>query len=211
MSEDLVPPPHGNQPADTGRPEAADPASSLRAAALLTLKSKRRKQAPEGQPRPGLSIRTQPEMALQLDYGQDDIVSSPAAPPAAEAPEMEDGQIREEGEISDSEEAPTKPEKVPPPPPIPVRRPRTPTSPRRKSGNATPAASSRLGSPATRTSDTLESRYPLPPTHPASTPGPSTASSVPVYFDRHLDVPLIDPQHVRPNLESELFIVSPLL
>jgi len=69
-----------------------DPASSLRAAALLTLKSKRRK------PTSGTSADRRPAVddnanALQLDYGQQE----------SEPIEVD---IREEGEISDTEGTP---------------------------------------------------------------------------------------------------------
>ncbi|KAJ7025331.1 hypothetical protein C8F04DRAFT_1128550 [Mycena alexandri] len=81
----------------------SDPADSLRAAALLTLKAKRRK--------PTVDTSRQPptDASLQLDYGQDDIDSSPADVPVRTASlalklDPEDPN-REEGEISDSEEA----------------------------------------------------------------------------------------------------------
>ncbi|KAL6308413.1 hypothetical protein BKA93DRAFT_764728 [Sparassis latifolia] len=105
---------------------AEDPAASLRAAALLTLKSKRRK---------ALSLLVEPMSSLpprspavsssiQLDYGQEEplsgassVASAPTAstashstpPPASDAMEVDEGQAREEGEISDSETAPPTP------------------------------------------------------------------------------------------------------
>ncbi|KAF7346436.1 MADS-box domain-containing protein [Mycena sanguinolenta] len=85
----------------------SDPASSLRAAALLTLKSKRRKPNVDTS---GPSRPLPTDTSVQLDYGQDDIGSSPtdvAMPPLKRDPE--DGLMREEGEISDSEEAQSKP------------------------------------------------------------------------------------------------------
>lgn len=87
----------------------SDPALSLREAALLTLKSKRRK------PNWGLSHRSFPDDAsCRLDYGQAHETTPPATtPPITPTPplpilaprnlEVEDGQIREEGEISDTE------------------------------------------------------------------------------------------------------------
>ncbi|KAF9221659.1 hypothetical protein BS17DRAFT_259097 [Gyrodon lividus] len=104
---------------------AADAASSLRAAALLS--RKRRKVASET-PAP-LPLRPAPEPIFQLDYGQDDSSTSPAQAPQTEkkkqSPEarstpslpaptsqmedIEDGQIREEGEISDTEISPAPP------------------------------------------------------------------------------------------------------
>lgn len=108
------------QNSDAGSP--SDPASSLRAAALLTLKSKRRRPAASelshlssttGRPPPLAA-----DSAMQLDYGLDDIPSSP--PAATSEPDntsiahksssdhldVKTGQVREEGEISDSEEVP---------------------------------------------------------------------------------------------------------
>jgi hypothetical protein len=90
---------------------ASDPTSSLRVAALLTRKSNRLK--PGTLPTGPSSTRPFPkDSQLQLDYGQEDSVSSiPAAPPAIAEPaapvtEAEEGQVREEGEISDTEEPP---------------------------------------------------------------------------------------------------------
>ncbi|KAJ7147043.1 hypothetical protein C8R43DRAFT_1011618 [Mycena crocata] len=96
---------------------SSDPASSLRAAALLTLKSKRRKPTIDTSGNPGPSQRPPPtDTSLQLDYGQEDIGSSPTdvamvpVPLKASHPDLEDaGQTREEGEISDSEDALSKP------------------------------------------------------------------------------------------------------
>ncbi|KAJ7819385.1 hypothetical protein B0H14DRAFT_2836664 [Mycena olivaceomarginata] len=91
---------------------ASDPASSLRAAALLTLKSKRRKPNVDTSGGSGPSQRPPPsDTVVQLDYGQDDIGSSPtdvAMPMAPLKRDPEDGPSREEGEISDSEEGPVK-------------------------------------------------------------------------------------------------------
>ncbi|KAF9019198.1 hypothetical protein BDZ89DRAFT_325112 [Hymenopellis radicata] len=90
---------------------SSDPASSLRAAALLTLKSKRRRPAGGTSAGAGLPVRPAPaaDGGAQLDYGQEDVASSPPAQvsePAqsSQATDIQDGQTREEGEISDSEE-----------------------------------------------------------------------------------------------------------
>ncbi|KAF7365121.1 MADS-box domain-containing protein [Mycena venus] len=104
----------------------SDPASSLRAAALLTLKSKRRKPVVDTSGASGLSQRPPPaDTSVQLDYGQDDISSSPtdvAMPPAQLKLDPEDGQLREEGEISDSEDAPIRDPPHPgPSSPVPPR------------------------------------------------------------------------------------------
>ncbi|KAJ7212022.1 hypothetical protein GGX14DRAFT_362304 [Mycena pura] len=95
--------------------DSSDPASSLRAAALLTLKSKRRKPVDtagsSGRPHPQLS-----DTSIQLDYGQEEVIKSSTKdvemPPVPSLKTSnsgtEDGQMREEGEISDSEDAPSK-------------------------------------------------------------------------------------------------------
>ncbi|KAG2338509.1 hypothetical protein BDR05DRAFT_1004207 [Suillus weaverae] len=108
--------------------DSVDPAQSLRAAALLS--RKRRKVAVEKPP--VLPQRPPVEQALRLDYGQEDTATSPASSanfPATETqvlstsqevpnpiPDIEDGQIREEGEISDTEEAAPPPRPTSPPP-----------------------------------------------------------------------------------------------
>ncbi|KAJ6585077.1 hypothetical protein B0H19DRAFT_409694 [Mycena capillaripes] len=102
----------GTSPVASG----SDPASSLRAAALLTLKSKRRKPIVDTSGGSVLPQRPQPtDTSVQLDYGQEDIGSSPtdvampSAPLKNPHPDPEDEKLREEGEISDSEDAPSKP------------------------------------------------------------------------------------------------------
>ncbi|KAJ7600714.1 hypothetical protein C8J56DRAFT_911077 [Mycena floridula] len=98
-----------NEPIPESSPQSADPAdpaSSLRAAALKTLKSKRRKPASDSPAKPELPTRPPPPSEPQLDYGQEDIASSPPErEPSPPASDTEAGQLREEGEISDSEEA----------------------------------------------------------------------------------------------------------
>src|ERR1700685_1616167 len=101
----------------TGSASPSDSASTLRAAALLTLKSKRRKPATDQPSSP--SHRPIPP-GLVLNYGEEESTSTPstAAPPSAIAKtatsltktttsEAEDN--REEGEISDTESTPPKP------------------------------------------------------------------------------------------------------
>lgn len=87
---------------------------SLRAAALSTLKSKRRKPAPDKGPAMAPS-RPTPVSDFQLDYGQDDVMvidsQPPLPPPRHTSPKItqkppiidRDVQMREEGEISDEE------------------------------------------------------------------------------------------------------------
>ncbi|KAJ7644212.1 hypothetical protein FB45DRAFT_897239 [Roridomyces roridus] len=94
-------------------PESTDP-SSLRALALSTLK---RRKLPAVDTAGISSLPQRPpttDPSLQLDYGQDDIGSSPTdvemPPPSLKPslPDLGDGLTREEGEISDSEEASSK-------------------------------------------------------------------------------------------------------
>jgi hypothetical protein len=94
---------------------ASDPVSSLRAAALSTLKAKRRKFVPEKTAPPTLP-RPPPPDSVQLDYGQEDnIPDTPMAemtpsdahnpPPfAIEPATIAEDPNREEGEISEEEE-----------------------------------------------------------------------------------------------------------
>lgn len=112
-------------------PVATDSMSSLRAAALLSLKSKRRARPPADEPAPvqapsnGNFSRppTTDDGAMQLDYGSEETPaqpapSVPAGGPSPQAPapstplnaedgQIRDGQIREEGEISDGDQTPT--------------------------------------------------------------------------------------------------------
>jgi hypothetical protein len=83
--------------------QTSSAATALREAALSTLKS-RRHPKPLLNPRPVVH-----DTSVQLDYGQ--AVDSPPppvpSPPIQHHPEPADGPAREEGEISDSESAPT--------------------------------------------------------------------------------------------------------
>ena len=120
-----------------------DYAASLRAAALMTLKAKRRKPA-TSQAEPILPHRAfAPADTIELDYGQEEpiaassIASSPPVAPAKPPtpPSTSTGpmdvdhvQAREEGEISDSEMAPPTPKtKLEPMSPV-LDKPPTPTS-----------------------------------------------------------------------------------
>lgn len=104
-------------------------ASSLRAAALKTLKmGKRRRPAPGQTPTP--LARPVPHDTLQLDYGQDDTMSelpqalkrspSPVAGPTPAVPSPPrplyeaDVDMREEGEISDEDISPVGPSSLQP-------------------------------------------------------------------------------------------------
>ncbi|KAH9948824.1 hypothetical protein B0H21DRAFT_203465 [Amylocystis lapponica] len=99
------------EPLTTQQALGDDPAASLRAAALLTLKSKRRKLGTVSEAAtPVASRSTAIPTSIQLDYGQEEPSAGAPSPassaPVAPVPESndgDDGQAREEGEISDSE------------------------------------------------------------------------------------------------------------
>ncbi|KAF5382596.1 hypothetical protein D9615_002894 [Tricholomella constricta] len=151
-SQDVVMRPPESPAASTS---ASDPASSLRAAALLTLKLRRKAQADPAistlpsRPPPG-------EPALQLDYGQEESTSTPreaSPPPTVEPPES---QAREEGEISDEEATqPTAARPIlrapTPPPPGRQRHPTPSTSavPHIERSHPKPKLSERISDPPT--------------------------------------------------------------
>jgi len=96
---------------------SSDPVSSLRAAALSTLKAKRRKPVPEKPAIPTLPRPPPPADLFQLDYGQEDNI--PDAPmtdkilPVNKSPPLANNLVftavdpnREEGEISEEEDPP---------------------------------------------------------------------------------------------------------
>ncbi|KAG1745966.1 uncharacterized protein EDB91DRAFT_1119873 [Suillus paluster] len=192
------------QPQD---PDSVDPAQSLRAAALLS--RKRRKVAAE-QP-PTVPQRPQVDQTVHLDYGQEETAtpSEPSANfPATQIkalstseeahtpiPEIEDGQIREEGEISDTEEAAPPPARPTSPPPK-FRRLETsskdsklvPTSPVLES-NARNRHSPHLDSPFASSKSAFESETFQPPPPTFSQP-----------FFLETSTYRLDPDHVRPGL-----------
>ena len=184
-------------------------AQSLRAAALLSRKRRRVEQAPALPQRPPV------EQTMQLDYGQEESSTSatplfatqnkvPSASddlPTNSTPDVEDGQIREEGEISDTEEAPPPPAARPTSPPPKFRRLETsskdnltsrpvPASPVIGS-NAPPRPSTRLDSPFVPSKSASESesfQYSSPTfSHPF-------VLETPTYR--------LDADHVRPGLAS---------
>jgi len=100
-------------------PGSPSDASSLRAAALRTLKSGKRRRPASGQIQETVLAGSASQDVLQLDYGQDDNTSdlplvlpkAPAlltsafhdVPPAPQITEAMDVDVKEEGEISDEE------------------------------------------------------------------------------------------------------------
>ena len=202
-----------------------DPTSSLRAAALLTKKSKRRKPGPETSSST-LPPRHAPLDSLQLDYGQDDSMTPstttaqlPAffapkvAPPAA----IKDVQMREEGEISDSEVPRPTPTKKPAaskdggPPPKKSKKNKGSASDNKKippkqgyiAGQS--ANSGKLDPPLPKgkgkAKEVLQPSALIIPAH-----GPSTR--IPAY-----EVPkyTLDPDHVRPGLSSKFIATAAAL
>jgi hypothetical protein len=193
---------------DTPQDPDSVAAQSLRAAALLS--RKRRKVAIEQTP--GLPQRPPVEQTMQLDYGQEENFTPPAnsfatqnkvpsaseEPPPDPTPEIEDGQIREEGEISDTEESAPLPAPRPTSPPPKFRRLETsskdsrpsPTSPVIDS-NPPPLSATRLDSPfaPSKTASDSESFH-----HPSPTFSRPFVLETSSYR--------LDADHVRPELAS---------
>ncbi|KAJ3893790.1 hypothetical protein GG344DRAFT_42597 [Lentinula edodes] len=188
-----------------------DAASSLRAAALLTLKSSKRRKVNTDQAQSS-TLPTRPaavDNSVQLDYGQDDaetdIASSPPEkpslnqqpPPSIKIPEvdMEDGQVREEGEISDSEEAPpvigpaSVQSKTTTPSPTSSR----PSPPKPSNNRHVPSSTFAL-KVETSSSSLLERMSAVPP-------GPSSKSPQRVEVTNGEHTYFVDVDHVRPGLE----------
>ncbi|KAI1794896.1 hypothetical protein LXA43DRAFT_883078 [Ganoderma leucocontextum] len=168
-------------------PPAGDPAASLRAAALLTLKSKRRKLSSTADipqiPRPFVPAAP----SIELDYGSEE----PSGGPPSESPaptvqsvqdaaseqepmNVDDDQAREEGEISDSETAPPTP-------------------------NSKPQAS-----PKVADQEKAAAQMPPPPLKPKIEPmSPSLSFAVPRPLLFAASAPtstLVDEKHIRPGL-----------
>ncbi|THG97297.1 hypothetical protein EW026_g4670 [Hermanssonia centrifuga] len=194
-----------------------DPAASLRAAALLTLKSNRRKANTGNEVPVGLLPRPVSTAAsIQLDYGTEEpsfgasstassTTTSAAIPRPAPAPEpMEVDEVREEGEISDSESTPGH--KSPPQQPASPRA--TPPNPRSRhqplppklSLNESSAASSAIKLPTT--APIAVKTEPAPAALDQSV-GP-TSATISAASHRSVSYPneamLVDEEHVRPGL-----------
>jgi len=137
-------------------PGSPPDASSLRAAALRTLKSGKRRRPASGQIQETMLAGSASQDVLQLDYGQDDNTSdsplvlskAPAlftsafndVPPALQIIEAMDVDMKEEGEISDEE--PPQAE-ITSPKVVPIQ-----TDDTQNDRLSTPSVSSHLGSPA---------------------------------------------------------------
>lgn len=187
-------------------------AQSLRALALLSRK-RRKVGVEQAQPQ-----RPPVEQTMQLDYGQEEsatpamlpansfatqnkVSSTSEDPPSDPTPDTEDGQIREEGEISDTEEAPPPSTARPTSPPPKFRRLETsskdsfpsrpvPASPVMNS-NVLPRPSIRLDSPfaPSKTASESDNFQHLSPTFTHQ-----FVLETPTYR--------LDADHVRPGLTS---------
>ncbi|EIN12407.1 hypothetical protein PUNSTDRAFT_42030 [Punctularia strigosozonata HHB-11173 SS5] len=206
-----------------GPSDTSDPAATLRAAALMTLKRGRPRRgssvvpAPPRRPLPASSrADIIPPDSVQLDYGSDEMIPAvvPVSKPAPaskndkaapsddksapkddkDASEDEEGQIREEGEISDSESTtPQHPSNVKTPAP-----------------KSTPAAEMPSPTPQIPSVDKLSLKpHPIrtsPPANPSTgSIAPLVASPIsiaPTTRSSSLDTvqPVVDENHVRPGL-----------
>ncbi|KAG1882013.1 hypothetical protein C8R48DRAFT_21889 [Suillus tomentosus] len=187
--------------------DSVDPAQSLRAAALL---SRKRRKVTVEQP-PVIPQRPLVEQTLHLDYGQEDTATSstpfanfPAtetrAPSTSEEinnpiSEIEDGQIREEGEISDTEEAAPPPRPTSPPPKFRRLETSSKDTVASKRVSTSPVESNNRHRPSPR----LESPFTSNPAF-----GSEIYQSPPPTFLQPfvLETPTyrLDPDHVRPGL-----------
>lgn len=163
---------------------SVDAVSSLRAAALSSLRMKRKK-APDANLKNTISSRRDgPQNALTLDYGIDDPSTTTSTTSAKadsgqasdkkqdEAPSMSEDS-REEGEISDEEDTPV-------------------------AGDDTPRISHALGNTSNPEEDrSLRTRSPSPLLSRKAKAEVSLVGSA--HQHQH---PLIDEQHVRPGLTS---------
>lgn len=188
-----------------------DPAVSLREAALRTLKSKRRKLnthpssdfPPTYLQRPAASHPA----SIQLDYGQAEpsdesqpASSAAVAPSVSDSAAMdvdEDGQAKEEGEISDSETAPATPFQ-PPPKDLPVNS--SPLQPPEKTAPLRRAVAPSVASPL-KASIVVKTEHP-----PVAIPEPNVVASTDDY-DRLPFNP--DLGFVRPGLASTSITLRP--
>ncbi|KIM40856.1 hypothetical protein M413DRAFT_445641 [Hebeloma cylindrosporum] len=184
---------------------SSDPVSSLRAAALSTLKAKRRKFVPEKTAAPPTLPRPPPPAdSFQLDYGQEDNIADALAadvnnalPPAIEPVTTAEDPNREEGEISEEEE----------PPPAKTFPPTSKLFTSEHAGFIKPRSPSPL-SPATPFHNPPEVASPLALVDRLSDPSIPVQDldeqSVMDQIPENLEAPppffLIGPEHVRPGL-----------
>ena len=176
---------------------------SLRAAALSTLKSKRRK--PVLDKATAMPPRPTPSSDFQLDYGQEDVIVIDPQPPSSPKVSQNstqkvpmttrDIQMREEGEISDEEEiiCPVIPPKQSPPPPLRKSKSPLPT----KALSPQPVAKS--ASPFQK-SLASEERAPLSLLERFSGYAPSNENS-------ETDIPMLDAH--EPELDDALSSLGP--
>lgn len=199
----------------------ANPAASLRALALSTLK-RRKIGAPNGTDAPA-SLPSRPvlnDTSIQLNYGPEEpspgasstgspvagpssaARSTPPLPPQNVAMDVDEDQAREEGEISDSESTPVP--KLPPTPPknVPAKpQPLTLNLPMKPTSSPL-AASSQL--PKT---EVTPHPLPEPPAPPAVKPASSARQST--SSDHKMGG--IDDSQVRPGVRSQSYNASPPL
>ncbi|KAL1760168.1 hypothetical protein FB107DRAFT_270213 [Schizophyllum commune] len=178
---------------------SVDP-SSLRAAALMTLKSKRRKPAEVVAPPPSLPQRPQATFDV-LDYGSTE--AAPAEPQKQPSASTSDPGSREEGEISDEEPAASAPPTAPPQPPRPALPPKpapqeSPVASSNKPQEATsPSLLDRIAPPSRKQSKSFTSQ--VSPVSQRRTSAASQSAQPPPPPPPVPEV-LIDAEHVRPGL-----------
>lgn len=192
----------------------SDPASSLRAAALSTIKRRKNVSTDASLPGGKATLPSRPaaphDNSVQLDYGQGDVSSSsryksPPGKPSQSQPnvlDIDSSQGREEGEISDSEDMPPAlpKEDARQPPTAPASLPSRPGPLTLAAGHpgrmeVTPPPRleiPKLESPATH--NLLDRISNLPSSPQTSSHGPS--------LPLPRDLSQLDEHHVRPGLAS---------
>lgn len=193
----------------------SDPASSLRAAALSTIKRRKNVSTDTSLPGGKATLPSRPAVphdnSVQLDYGQEDASSSSrykspprkTAQPRPNVLDIDPSQGREEGEISDSEDLPPAPPKedTRPPPTTLASLPSRPGPltlaagrPGRKEVTPPPrSAITKVESPATH--NLLDRMSNLPSSLQTSSHGPSLPLP-------QVSLSQLDEHHVRPGLAS---------
>ena len=200
---------------------AEDSEEFLRAAVLKSRRNKRRK-APDGTDIPS-SLPPRPistASSIQLDYGTEDppratsvalssipatspvvaVVPPTAPPPPASKPEpmeVDNGEAREEGEISDSEDQPPPRSSV-----IPRQAP--PTIPAKQDPKDRPMPPPIVTPPSILSVKTEPSPRVLPASSPAMVQAASGASRYSPTIDHEMYA--VDEDHVRPGLASQYSI-----
>lgn len=202
---------------DPSSSTTTDTAQSLRDAALRTLKAKRKRSPGHTQNLPTAPSRMRPTaniapQSIQLDYGNESTTTPPKLPalPANTTPMPQLSPVdpipREEGEISDSETAPTALAKSLDPPLNPTARPFQPSHPITPTKPPTPVM--RDVKLTTGTADVKpELTSPIIAMDVSAPRPPPTTRSTPEIPGLSMPHYVVDASHVRPGLSRSSVIL----